>query len=167
MALPTLTIIGNIQKLETRRTQTGKNITSLNLSCGDKNAKGEYDNLYIKAEFWEKQSDFVSQYFKEGDVIIVTGKLVTTNYTKQDGTKVYETKFQFPQASFVPKTKQQDTQTQEDRGYSNSNPQQSTQVPSNGGEYSYPTSQPQGGALPDIDLDTEIPFMPMSGNLYV
>ena len=103
--LPTITVIGNVQKIETRQTQSGKSITTVNVSCGEKNKSGEYDNLYIKADFWEKQSDFVSQYFKEGDVIAVTGKLVTTNYTKQDGTKVYETKFQFPQASFLPKSK--------------------------------------------------------------
>jgi single-strand DNA-binding protein len=106
MSLPTLTVIGNVQKIETRQTQSGKNITTVNVSCGEKKKDGEYDNLYIKADFWEKQSDFVSQYFKEGDVIVVTGKLVTTNYMKQDGTKVYETKFQFPQASFAPKAKE-------------------------------------------------------------
>ena len=144
MALPILTVIGNIQKIETRQTQSGKSVTSVNVSCGEKNAKGEYDNLYIKADFWEKQSNFVSQYFKEGDAIIVTGKLVTTNYAKQDGTKVYETKFQFPNASFVPKSKEPQ-QSQQQSSYSQ--PQQNAHASQ---------TSPQ---IPVIDVDTDsIPF---------
>ncbi len=141
--LPTITIISNVQKIETRQTQSGKSITTVNVSCGDKNSKGEWENLYIKADFWEKQSDFVSQYFKEGSAIIITGKLVNTNYTKQDGTKVYETKFLFPQASFVPKDKDA----------------QPMQAPSND-NYSQPApSEPQHNQVPIIDIDSdEIPF---------
>jgi len=149
MSLPTITVIGLIQKIETRATQGGKNVTTINLSAGEKNAKGNYENLYIKADFWDKQSDFVSQYFKEGDAIIVTGKLVTTNYEKQDGTKVYETKFLFPSASFVPKPREQ-TQSPT---HPNPPPQQ-VQAPS------------QQGAIPTIDISEEnIPFAPLDWRL--
>lgn len=155
MSLPIITVIGNIQKIETRQTQTGKSVTSVNVSCGEKNAKGEYDNLYIKADFWEKQSDFVSKYFKEGDTIIVTGKLITTNYTKQDGTKVYETKFQFPQASFVPKPKEPQ-QSQPQSNYQAPPMQPSPQTP----------TQNQQGSIPSIDLnEEEIPFAPLDWRL--
>ena len=141
MSLPTITVCGNVQKIETRQTQSGKNVTTVNVSCGDKNAKGEWENLYIKADFWDKQSDFVSQYFKEGSAIIVTGKLVTTNYTKQDGSKVYETKFLFPSASFVPKDKVDPSQ-----------------APSN--NYSQPAPQtPTQSEVPVIEIDDQsIPF---------
>ncbi len=136
MSLPTLTASGNIRKIETKITTGGKSVTKISLSCGQKNSKNEWDNLYINAEFWEKGSDFVSQYFKEGDAIEITGKLVTTNYTKQDGTKVYETKFHFPQASFVPKSKE---------------PQQ----PQQECQHQAPTqNQPE---LPSVDLN-DIPF---------
>lgn len=135
--LPIITVIGNVQKIETRQTTSGKSVTSMSVSCGEKNAKGEYDNLYIKADFWEKQSDFVSKYFNEGSTIAVTGKLVTTNYTKQDGTKVYETKFLFPQASFLPKE---------------SNATQGQPQPQ-----SQPSPQPS--SVPEIDIDEDqIPF---------
>ena len=146
MSLPTLTVIGNVQKIETRQTQSGKSITTISVSAGEKNKSGEYDNLYIKADFWEKQSDFVSQYFKEGDVIVVTGKLVTTSYTKQDNTKVYETKFQFPQASFAPKAKE-------------AQPMQSQPASSQ-------TAPSQQGSTPTFDVDdSEIPFSPMNWRL--
>ena len=143
--LPTLTVIGNVQKIETRQTQSGKSVTTVNISCGEKNAKGEFDNLYIKADFWDKQSDFVSKYFSEGKAIAVTGKLVTTNYTKQDGSKVYETKFLFPSASFVPSDKDA-RQPQEDRGYTNPNP-----------TYSAPQTTNSPVSVIDVDSDS-IPF---------
>ena len=151
-----MTILGNIQKIETRQTQTGKSITTVNVSAGEKNAKDEYDNLYIKADFWEKQSDFVSQYFKEGDVIAVTGKLVTTNYKNTAGINVYETKFLFPQASFVPKSKSDNTSQSNDNSQNNHSygqPNTSTPPPAQN------TPQNQQGALPTIEIDSDsIPF---------
>ena len=138
MSLPVITVCGNVQKIETRQTQSGKNVTTVNVSCGEKNSKGEFENLYIKADFWDKQSDFVSRYFKEGSAIIVTGKLVTTNYTKQDGSKVYETKFLFPQASFAPKDK-------------------ATQAPSQ----SQPApSAPPPSSIPEINMDDDMGSIP-------
>ena len=152
MSLPILTFVGTIQKMETRTTQSGKAVTSLNLSAGEKNAKGEYDNLYIKADFWEKQSIFVSQYFKEGDTIIVTGKLVTTNYTKADNTKVYETKFLFPSASFVPKPK--------DQTQNNNYPNQDKTQGDDG--YIMPQTTNQNAPMTEIDIDEQsIPFAPI------
>ena len=157
MALPTTTAIGNIQKIETKQTQSGKSVTKISLSCGQKNAKGEWDNLYIDGTFWEKQSDFVSQYFNEGDAIEITGKLVTTNYTNNAGVKVYKTEFLFPQASFLPKSKntpQHNATPPNTPSYSQPNtntpPQQN--VPQ-----ANPQQNSQQGVMPNIDVG-EIPF---------
>jgi len=145
--LPTINTTALIQKKYTRRTETGKNITSLQLSVGEKNTKGEYDNFYFDATFWEKGADFVDQYFNEGDIIAIKGDLITTNYAKEDGTKVYKTEVKFPKASFVPKPK---TQHQDTPQNNHSQPSQAPQTP----------TQDQGGALPDIDT-SEIPFAPL------
>ncbi len=136
MGLPTITVCGNVQKIETK--QVGdKQLTTVNVSCGDKNKKGEWENLYIKADFWGDASNFVSKWFKDGSAITVTGKIYTSNYARQDGTKVYETKFLFPQASFVPKDK--------DSTQSNDN-------------YSQPAPQPTSN-IPEIDInEDDIPF---------
>ena len=103
--LPTITVIGNLSKLETKFTLSGKEVTKFQVECSEKNAKGEWENLYLKGEVWEKASTFLNQYFKDGSVAIVTGKLVTNVYEKQDGSKVYENKLLFPSVSFVPKDK--------------------------------------------------------------
>lgn len=103
--LPQITAVGTLNKLETKFTPSGKEVTKFTLECSEKNAKGEWENLYLKGEVWEQASQFLNKYFKDGSVAIVTGKLVTNVYEKQDGSKVYENKLLFPSVSFVPKDK--------------------------------------------------------------
>lgn len=147
MSLPTITVIGNLKRIETKFTQSGKQVTNFTVECAEKNAKGEYQNLYLKGECWDKQAEFVNQYFRDGSVAIVTGKLYTNVYEKQDGAKAYETKLLFPSVSFAPKDKV-DAQPQQQA------PQQDHK------EYRQPQSQmPDRNSLPTIDIDEdEIPF---------
>lgn len=139
--LPTITVIGNLSKIETRFLPSGKEVTKFQVECSEKNAKGEWENLYLKGEVWEKASTFLNQYFKDGSVAIVTGKLVTNVYEKQDGSKVYENKLLFPSVSFVPKDKADNQgQTQAKRE---------------------PQVVYEQSNIPNIDIDedlTEIPF---------
>lgn len=111
MSLPQITIVGTIKKTSLTYIPSGKALFKFTVECSEKNAKGEWDNLYLNGELWDKQAEFGNQYFKDGNVAIVTGKLVTKMYEKQDGTKVYENKLLFPNLSFVPKDKQ-DNQSQ-------------------------------------------------------
>ena len=60
-------------------------------------------------KFGKKASQFLNQYFKEGDVAVVTGKLITNVYEK-NGAKVYENKLSFPSISFPPKAKASQSQ---------------------------------------------------------
>ena len=153
MGLPTISINGNLKRIETKYTPSGKSITSFQVECSEKNSKGEWENLYIKGEVWEKSSEFVSKYFKEGAAANVTGKLFTNVYAKADGSKVYENKFLFPKVDFPAKDKsespsqsapqyQQPTNTT-DSGYKN---------------YQAPTNQ-VSHEMPQIDgNEDEIPF---------
>lgn len=139
--LPQITAVGTLNKLETKYTPSGKEVTKFTLECSEKNAKGEWENLYLKGEVWEKASTFLNQYFKDGSVAIVTGKLVTNVYEKQDGSKVYENKLLFPSVSFVPKDKAD-----------------------NQGQTAQPKKEPQvvyePNGIPEIDIDEtdSIPF---------
>jgi len=144
MMLPTLNTTAKIQKKYTRVTQSGKSVTSLQLSVGEKNPKGEYDNFYFDATFWEKSADFINNNFNEGDFIAIKGDLITTHYAKEDGTKVYKAELRFPKASFMPKSKD------------NQAPQQSHQSTQG---YQTPPSQPAPSSVPEIDInEDEIPF---------
>ena len=124
MSLPYITIIGTLGRLQTTHTTSGKEVTKFQIECSEKNAKGEYDNLYLKGEVWEKASQFLNQYFKDGDVAVVTGKLITNVYEK-NGAKVYENKLSFPTVSFPPKAKanqEQGYQKQENKLLTNEIP---------------------------------------------
>lgn len=153
MSLPTISVIGNLKRIETKFTQSGKRVTSFTVECAEKNAKGEYQNLYLKGECLDKQAEFVNQYFRDGSVAIVTGKLYTNVYDKQDGTKAYETKFLFPSVSFAPKDKA-DAQPQQQA------PKQEQQYPQNYNSHTaYREPQrmpPQPSGL--YDDDDIIPF---------
>ena len=116
MSLPQITIIGTLGRLQTTHTTTGKEVTKFQIECSEKNAKGEYDNLYLKGEVWEKASQFLNSYFKEGDVAVVTGKLITNVYEK-NGAKVYENKLSFPSISFPPKAKASQSQQSQPTQY--------------------------------------------------
>ena len=136
MSLPQITIIGTLGRLQTTHTTTGKEVTKFQIECSEKNAKGEYDNLYLKGEVWEKASQFLNSYFKEGDVAVVTGKLITNVYEK-NGAKVYENKLSFPSISFPPKAKASQGQQSQPKQY-----------------------QKQVANIPEIDIniDETVPF---------
>ncbi len=112
MALPTIQLVGTLKRTGLTYVPSGKALYKFQLECSEKNTKGEYDNLYISGELWDKQAEFANQYFKDGSVAVVTGKLVTKSYEKNDGTKVYENKLLFPSISFIPKDKSDNQETQ-------------------------------------------------------
>ena len=180
MALPTVTIIGTVKFMETKFLQSGKQVTSLMVSCSDKRKDGTYDNLNIKAEFWEASAKFVNDFFNDGDPIIVTGKLITDSF-ETNGQKRHDIKFHFPQANFVPKPQanngqankapqqqqQQQQQVQQQyqapqTTYQNQQGNQVTQQQYNQTQQSYQPQQQQvqmPNAVPSIDVDSDtIPF---------
>lgn len=144
MALPQITAVGTLKRTEMKYTASGKALFKFQVECSEKNAKGEWDNLYLSGELWDKQAEFANQWFKDGSVAIVTGKLITSSYEKNDGTKVYENKLQFPSLSFVPKEKDSNQQ------------QKPKQEPKQ--RQSYAQQYPEHQA-PEIDMDPdEVPF---------
>ena len=158
--LPTITAVGTMKRIEMKHTQSGKAITKFQIECAEKNNKGEWTNLYLSGECWEKSAEFVNQYFRDGSPAIVTGKLFTNVYEKQDGTKVYENKLLFPSVSFIPKDKSGNQQAtkQDYTGYQAQQTQQKQEMPQQG--YIAPQQQPMPPEqlpIPDIDED-EIPF---------
>jgi len=143
MPLPTVTIFGTINNIELKYSQSNMAICSFTIECSEKNAKGEWENFQIRSSTFEKQAEFVNQWFQNGSLCIATGKLVTEMYEK-DGKKNYTTKLKFPKIEFAPKAKE---------------PKDGEQKP-----YTPPTPQyekapmPQNN-LPEIDIDDDaIPF---------
>ena len=173
--LPTITVIGNVKYMETKVLQSGKQVTSLVVSCSEKRKDGNWDNLNIKAEFWENSAKFVNDYFNDGDVIVVTGKLITNSY-ETNGQKRSEIKFHFPQASFLPKvqnnnsqgnnqqsnntqTNYQQSQQQSPQQYQAPQPQYQNQQGQQVTQQQYNQNQQQAQVSPTIYVDEDkMPF---------
>ena len=161
MSLPIITIVGTLGKIETRHIPSGKEVTKFQVECSEKNSKGEWENLYIKGEVWEQASQFLNKYFKNGSVGVVTGKLVTNVYDRNDGTKAYENKLLFPSVSFVPKDKEDNQGQQSSRNDNQS--QGNYQQPYNTEEYNHHLednrNKQKQAYIPEIDIDEDdIPF---------
>lgn len=68
-----------------RQTTTGKKVASLRIACDRGRKDAGADFLDVVA--WERSADFVSTYFKKGDMMIVDGRLTTRNYEDKNGAK--------------------------------------------------------------------------------
>lgn len=161
--LPTITVIGNLKRIETKFLDGGKQVTKFQIECADKDKNGKYTNLYLSGEVWEKSAEFVNNYFQEGSHAIVTGELFTNVYEK-DGKKVYENKLRFPKVSFVPKDRAVQDQSNSHDNYSVNNSQQQPQVthenvPAQQNFNQPPLYKAPQQSLPQMDIDPDgIPF---------
>lgn len=146
MGLPTVSIFGNINKIETRFSQSGTQITSFQIECSEKDKDQNWENLYIKGAVFGKSAEFVNNWFKDGDVCVATGKLITETYTDKENRKHYEIKLKFPQIEFATKVKSS----------GDSDRPQKTGV--NAPTHYEAKPMPQSNNLPEIDIDESIPF---------
>lgn len=56
---------------------------------------------FISCTAWNKTGEFISSYFKKGNMIAIVGTLETGSYTNNDGNKVYTTEVRVNKASFT------------------------------------------------------------------
>lgn len=151
MSLPTVSLFGTINKIETRFSQSGTQITSFQIECSEKNKDGEWENLCIKGAVFNKAAEFVNNYFQDGSLCVATGKLVTEVYEGSDGKNKYEIKLKFPQIEFAPKAKNTENREKNHSGYANGSENTGVNAPV------YQERKLPESNLPEID-DLEIPF---------
>lgn len=83
---------------ETRYTQTGKCVTQITVAV-DKFTGGQKSAIFVPCVFWDRQAEFVGNYFVKGQQIIVEGSLNIRSYEK-DGTTRYVTEIEARRAEF-------------------------------------------------------------------
>ena len=73
---------------ELRTTQTGLSVTSFTVAV-DRNYKSgdERQTDFINVVAWRGTADFVSRYFKKGQMIAVQGSIQTRSYEDKNGNK--------------------------------------------------------------------------------
>ena len=74
---------------ECKTTNDGKVYLSTRLAVSRNDKAKTTDFLTVRA--WESNARFIQSYFHKGDPIEIVGKMQTSSYEKQDGTKVVDT----------------------------------------------------------------------------
>lgn len=83
-----INIIGRITKdIELKQTESEIKYTrfSIAVSRNYKNEGGEYDTDFFNVVAWRKTAEFISNHFKKGSRIAISGKLQTNKYTDKEG----------------------------------------------------------------------------------
>lgn len=94
--------------VELKYTQT--NNTAVTLFTIAVNRKTKQENQpntdFINTVAYGKTAEFISQYFKKGQEILIVGRIQTRNYEDRDGKKVYVTEAIVEEVEFVGKKEQ-------------------------------------------------------------
>lgn len=83
-------IIGRLtNSVELKATTSGVSVASFTIAVDRKyTPKGqERQTDFINCVAWRGTAEFISKWFKKGDMIAVTGELQTSDYTDKDGNK--------------------------------------------------------------------------------
>ena len=168
-----------VRDVELRYTMTQVPVASFSIACERDFApkEGTRETDWIDIVAWNKSAEFVSKYFRKGDMIIVSGRLQTRNYEDKNGqkrkvTEVIATNFNF--AGNKRDGQGQGTQLSGQYGgaqygqgaqYNQQYGQYGGAPSGGGGQYSQPGGQgtySQGGldgfmSIPD-GIDEELPF---------
>lgn len=82
--LNSVNIMGRlVRSPELRKTQNGVAVCSFTIACNRRGKDAGVDFIDIVA--WRQCAEFVAEYFKKGDAIIVTGSLSTRTYQDKQG----------------------------------------------------------------------------------
>lgn len=133
---------------EVRRTQSGKQVTSFRIACdrGRKDASGQSQTDFFDVTAWEKTGEFVGRYFGKGSLILVEGRLQSSQYTDKNGSKRTAISVVASQVHFTGEKARQASPALDDGGYS-------------GGESAAPAySNPPDGDYALIEDDGDMPF---------
>jgi len=135
---------------ELRHTGTGTPVCSFSIAID--NGYGENRQTdFINCVAWNKTAEFVSNYFQQGKMIIVIGRISTRSWEGQDGKKNYVTEVVASEVSFGESKRAQDGGASAPRAA--------------GGEFSAPVAAPQmpqdlaeDDFSPLLETDDDLPF---------
>jgi len=157
-------LAGNLTRdIEIRYTQGGSAIgnTGIATSRKFKSQSGEQkeETLFVDLTFFGRTAEIANQYLRKGSKVLVDGRLKLDNWTAQDGTKRSKHSVTVENLQMLGS---KDDSHQDAPPPSSTPPQSGYQAPPQNSH----ASQPQGGAIPSIDIDDDsIPFAPMNWRL--
>ena len=87
-----IVLVGRLTKdIELQESENGKKYASLSIAIprSFKNADGEYETDFITFKAWDVIAQNTAEYCKKGDIVGVKGRLQSSTFEKEDGTKEY------------------------------------------------------------------------------
>lgn len=153
-------LVGRLTKdPEVRTTSAGFNTANFTIAVNrrTKNNEGNYDADFLPCVAFRNTADFISKYFKKGNLIGVEGRVQTRNYDAQDGTKRYVTEVIVENVEFVGGKNENNVNTNNDNSVYIDSP---SEAPiDNMPEYDIPTSDPYENYDKEVSLsDNDLPF---------
>lgn len=72
---------------ELRQTQTGKAVARFRIACdrGRRDANGQSQADFFDVVAWERSAEFVCKYFQKGALIVIDGRLQSSQYRDKNG----------------------------------------------------------------------------------
>lgn len=130
---------------EYRQTPSGVSVANFTVAVNRsyKNKDGNYDADFLPCVAYRNNADFVSRYFKKGNMICVEGRVQVRNYDAQDGSKRYVTEIIVDSTEFTGSKNESSSISNNNGYYSDSN-----------SNNSYMDNEP----VPEIDVSNEDPF---------
>lgn len=111
-----INIIGRITKdIELKQTESEIKYTrfSIAVSRNYKNEGGEYDTDFFNVVAWRKTAEFISNHFKKGSRIAISGKLQTNKYTDKERVERTSVEIVAEDVDFIDKKETNEEQTKE------------------------------------------------------
>jgi single-strand DNA-binding protein len=97
-------LVGRLaREVETKELEGGKKKAYITLACprSYKNADGLYDTDFIDITLWDGIATNTAEYCHKGDIIGIKGRLQTSTYEKEDGTKEYKKEIVAEKVTFL------------------------------------------------------------------
>ena len=150
-------LVGRLTKdPEVRTTSAGFNTVNFTVAVNRnfKNKEGNYDADFLPCVAFRQTADFISKFFKKGNMICLDGRVQTRNYDAADGSKRYVTEVVVENVEFV---------GGKNDSSSSSNPdfvdEPSVAPIDEMPEYDIPTSDPYENYDKEVSLsDNDLPF---------
>ena len=105
-------IVGRLTSdLEVKELESGKKVSSLILAAprSFKNEDGEYDTDFIDVILWEAVAENTAEYCKKGDIVGIKGRIQTSIYETEDGSKRKNIEVVAERVTFLNSSKKEDS----------------------------------------------------------
>ena len=81
-----------VRDVEVKELESGKKYANITVAVprSFKNAEGQYDTDFIDCIIFDSIATNTAEYCQKGDIIGVKGRLQSSTYEKEDGTKEYK-----------------------------------------------------------------------------